>query len=584
MIFSGPQNKGIYQRLSFSFLISCLIWIPLACAPQKTGNSTPQIGGTRVTATISDPKSFNLIVANETSTTELLRNLLFEGLTKEDGYGIIQPCLAESWEHSPDGLVWTFHLRKSVTWFDGHPFTADDVVFTFNDLIYNDKIPNSAKDILILNGKKILVTKIDDLTVKMTLPQPFAPLLRALDAGTAPILPKHRLEQIVKDGKFNSAWGLDTPVDQIIGTGPYRMVQYKPSQEVEYERNTTYWQKDSTGTRLPYIAKLVDLIVPDIDTMLLKFRSGETDAMGIRPSDYSVLKPEEKSKNFTLYNTGPATGTEFIVFNQNPGINKNGKPFVTPYKLKWFTNKLFRQAVAHAIDKQAIIDNVLNGLGFPQDAAESEANKLYHNPHVHKYVYSLDSARALLSSAGFTDKKNDGVLEDSDGHPVEFTIITNAGNDERIKICNIIIDDLKKLGIKATLQAIDFNTMISKLDANFDWECIMIGLLPSNIDPHDGANVYKSSGESHMWYPREKKPATPWEARLDQIFDQGSQELDENKRKQLYNEYQDIMAEEVPFIFTVNQPAIYAVRNKFGNIHPTNIGGVFHNLPEVYIK
>lgn len=124
---------------------------------------------------------------------------------------------------------------------------------------------------------------------------------------------------------------------------------------------------------------------------------------------------------------------------------------------------------------------------------------------------------------------------------------------------------------------------MQKINSTFEWDAIILGLT-GGIEPHFGKNVWSSDGELHMWYPRQEKPATPWEKRIDEIFSLGVQELDENKRKEYYNEFQDIVAKEIPLIYTVLSAKLSAVRNKFGNLRPTNLGGVFHNLEEIYIK
>ncbi|MCX7918292.1 MAG: ABC transporter substrate-binding protein [bacterium] len=589
---SGQKLERRGQRKTYTTLLSLisylLIFLFLFSCSKKTptiseSTTVGQQGGVLTLATISDPKSFNIIVAKETSTTQAL-SLLFEGLTRENGVTTeVEPNLAESWEISSDGLTWIFHLRKDVRWSDGVSFTADDVVFTFTKLIYNPKIPTSSRDIFMVDGKLPKIEKVDEYTVKFILPKPFAPFPRLM---TQEILPKHKLEPIIAKGadKFNSAWGLDTPPSEIVGTGPYVLKQYLPSQKLVYEPNPYYWKKDKQGKKLPYIQKVIRIIVPDQDTQLLKFQSGEIDAIPMRAQHYSILKPKEKSGNFTVYNCGPDFGTEFIVFNQNPGKSPNGKPYIHPVKRKWFSNVLFRQAIAHAIDKQTIINNVFYGLGYPQDAAESAADVFFHNPNVKKYPYDLEKSKQLLLQAGFSDKNNDGWLEDEEGNTVEFTLMTNAGsNKEREQIANIIVRDLTKLGIKVVLQPIDFNTLVTKLDSTYDWEAVLLGLT-GGVDPHSGRNVWHSSGQLHLWYPVQKQPATDWEKRIDQIFDTAASELDKHKRKQLYDEFQLIISEQVPIIYTANRAALYAVRNKFGNLHPTAFGGIFHNIEEVYIK
>jgi peptide/nickel transport system substrate-binding protein len=577
-----PRGKFYLERGFFVFTIFYFIILTFLCFAAE--DYQPQVGiygGELILSTISDPKSFNPILAKETSTTAIT-NLLFEGLTRTNGITAeVEPNLAKSWEVDEKGLVWIFYLRDDVHWFDGHQFSADDVVFTFNELIYNPDIPNSARDIFTIEDQTFKVEKVDRFTVKFTLPVRFAPFLRGMSQE---ILPKHVLKEIVKQRRFNSVWSLNVSPNKLIGTGPFRLVKYLPGQRIILQRNPLYWRKDKKGSRLPYLERIVFLVVQSQDTALLKFQEGELDYYGLRGVDYPFLKPKEQEGNFIIYETGPAFGTNFLVFNQNSGKDeKSGKPYVEPKKLSWFKNKKFRQAVAHCIDKQAIIDIVMNGLGFPQDSAMSPSAGYFYNPNVRKYEYDLNKAKTLLKELGFVDKDKDGILEDKQGYDIEFNLFTNSGNTQRVQLANIIRKDLERVGFKVHFMQLEFNNLVTKLNSTYDWDAVILGLT-GGIEPHFGNNVWQSSGQLHMWHPKQKKPATSWEEQIDRIFNQAVQELDREKRKRLYDQWQEIVAENVPFIYTVLPANLFAVRNKFGNLYPTSFGGAFHNLEEIFIK
>jgi len=565
----------------FSLGIVCIFLFSPIIANSETYYGD-KYGGRIVLSTTSDPKSFNDIIAKETSTTTVT-GYIFEGLTTVNAHTIkVEPNLARKWDISEDGLTWTFYLRKDVFWNDGEQFTADDVVFTFNDLIYNEDIPSSSKDIFTIEGKTFEVEKLDKYTVKFTLPTKFAPFIRSM--GQA-ILPKHKLESYVVSGKFNFTWGIDTPPEDIVGTGPFKLVEYKPGRRLVFERNALYWKKSKQGDNLPYIDGIIYLIVQNADTSLLKFLEGEIDIYSLRGSDYPILKPDEEKRNFKVYDLGPAFGTNFLCFNQNKGRNPDtGMPFVEPQKLSWFTDVNFRRAIAQVIDKKRIIEILKNGLGYDQNSAISPAKGFFHNPNVVKYKYDIDAAKKALKDAGYFDRNGDGVIEDAKGNDVRFNLYTNSSADERIRMCGIIRHDLEKLGMRVNFQALEFNTLISKLTGNYEWDAIMLGLTGGGADPHFGKNVWISNGQLHMWYPNQEEPATDWEKRIDELFIQGVQELDEDKRKVLYDEFQVIVSNQLPFIYTVLGSSITAVRNRFGNLDPTNYGGVLHNIEEIYIK
>ncbi len=539
-------------------------------------------GGVLVLSTIADPKSFNPVLAKETSTTAITGRI-FEGLTTTDGVTTeVEPDLAESWKVGEDGLTWTLHLRKDVVWSDGQPFSADDVVFTFNRLVFNKDIPSSARDIFMIEGKRFEVSKVDEGTVRFVLPQKFAPFLRML--AIQEILPKHLLEKVVDEGKFNFHWTLDAKPEEIVGTGPFMLEKYLPGERVVLKRNPRYWRKDAKGQRLPYLDGMIYLVVQSIDVAELKFEEGEIDAYGMRGEDYPRLKPKEKEANFTIYRLGPGMGSTFLVFNQNRDVEpESGEPFGDPVKLSWFTNLSFRRAVAHALDKQSMIDIIYNGFGYPQDGPMTPSEGYFYNPDVQKYEYDPEKSKKILAEGGFADRNGDGTLEDAQGNPVEFILYTNAGNNIRVSVAEMLRKDLADIGMKVHFSQIEFNKMVEKLDSGKGWDAIIIGLT-GGIEPHNGANVWMSSGQLHMWHPRQKEPATPWEKRIDEAFVQGVQELDEMKRKVLYDEWQRIVAEQLPHIHTVVAEALTAVRNKFGNLHPTAYGGAFHNIEEIFIK
>ncbi len=577
VVFLAASRKIVDFSFRF-FLFLLFLSPPLDCFAIDLNNKD---GGTLVLSTTSDPKSFNDIIAKETSTS-LITNFIFEGLTRTNGVTLqVEPNLAESWQISPDGLEWIFHLRKDVSWQDGHPFLADDVVFTFHELIYNEEIPASARDIFTIEGENFKVEKIDDHIVKFTLPVKFAPFLRSLSQA---ILPQHKLKKAVDEKKFNFTWGIDTDPKEIVGTGPYKLSEYRPGERIVLEKNPMYWKKSLEGESLPYIDRIIFLIVQNLDTAILRFLDGEVDSIGFRGIDYPLLKPFEKKRNFTVFELGADFGTSFLVFNQNPGVNPQmKKPYMDPIKLKWFTHLSFHQAVAHSIDKQKIIEIVLNDFGYPQHAAESPSSVFFYNPQVMKYEYDLKKAKEILTQAGFIDRDGDGTIEDPQGNKVEFNLLTNAGNTERVQIASIIRHDLKQLGMSVNFLAIEFNTLVRKLDATYDWDAIIIGLT-GGIEPHFGKNVWTSNGQLHMWHPKQMSPSTSWEKRIDEIFNSAAQELDEQKRKILYDEFQLIVSQQLPFIYTVLNSELYAVRNKFENLHPTSSGGVFHNIEEIYIK
>ncbi|MBW4453215.1 MAG: ABC transporter substrate-binding protein [Nostoc indistinguendum CM1-VF10] len=574
------------------FLTSATALTLTACNPTNFKSASAQVPQL-VSAILSDPKTFNYPLSQESPN---VFPLIYEGLTTENPItGEIEPSLAESWEISDDKLRFVFTLRQGLKWSDGQPLTADDVVFTFNEIYLNEAIPADARDVLRIGEGRALpkVRKIDAQQIEFTTPEPFAPFLAALGL---PILPAHTLEQFVKtkdqEGKpiFLSKWSVDTPPDQIIVNGPYKLERYDTSQRVVFRRNPYYWRKGPKGESQPYIERIIWEIVESTDTSLLQFRSGGLDTVGVSPDYFSLLKVQEEQGNFKIFNGGPATGTTFVFFNLNKG-KRDGKLLVDPIKSRWFNTVEFRQAVAYAIDRQTMINNTFRGLGKPQNSPISVQSPYYLSPEqgLKVYNYNTEKAKELLLKAGFKYNDNNQLI-DAQGNRVRFSLLTNAGNKIREAIGSQIKQDLSKIGIQVDFTPLAWNTYTDKLSNSLDWEVSMLGLT-GGLEPNDGANVWSPEGGLHMFNQKPQagqKPiqgweVAPWEAEIAKLYIQGARELDTTKRKEIYAQTQRITQENLPFIYLVNPLSMSAVRNRFEGIQYSALGGAFWNIHEIKV-
>lgn len=542
--------------------------------------TTGKRGGNLTQAVVAgDPLTFNLAIANDATSVGYLSHL-FEGLTETSWLtSEAEPGLAERWERSPDGLTWTFHLRRDVRWHDGTPFTAHDVEFTFERIIMNRDLPVVARSTFEQrifdadtgawrNAAAIQVTALDDHTVQFVLSLPFAAFLRAMETS---IFPKHILEPHVDSGTFVSVWGVDTDPAQVIGTGPFVIQSYVPGESLTLERNPDYWLHDAQGNRLPYLDEIRYLIVPDRTAALSRFQAGETDIHGLPSEEYTTLKPLENAGNFTIHERGPGFGTSFLAFNMNPGQNAAGEHYVAPERLRWFTARQFRQAVAHAVDKDRIIGEIQHGRGTPQWSSISPAAGVFHNPNVRRYEYDIARANSILDSLGWTDTDNNGTREDDSGNDIEFSLATVKSSDTSYRMGSIIRDGIQAIGLKVNHQQVDFGHLVGQLTATYDWEAVIIGLT-GEPDPGDGLDVWLSSGSLHLWHPNQPQPATAWEAEIDDLYIRASQELDPARRIALYHRAQEVIAENIPLIYTTLGIRTTAARNVFGNTTATLFG------------
>ncbi len=537
-----------------------------------------------VQSILSDPKTFNSTLSTESPN---ISGLTAEGLVRKNPFtDATEPLLAESWEVTDGGLRIVFTLREGLRWSDGAPLTTDDVDFTFNEVYFNEDIPTSSRDLLRVGQSRQLpqVRALDARRVEFRLPEPFAPFFVA--AGLE-ILPAHILRESVRrrdrDGQpeFLSKWSTGTPPEEIVVNGPYRIESYAPSQRLIFRRNPNYWQSPK-----PYIERVIWQVVENQDAEFLQFRAGGLDAASVTPEYFSVLKREEDRGNFTIYNGGPAYGTSFITFNLNKG-RREGEPLVDPVRSRWFNTLEFRQAIAYAIDRQRLINNVYRGLGEPQNSHISVQSPFY-DPTVKRYDYDPERAEQLLLGAGFA-YDGEGRLRDRENNLVRFTLLTNAGNKTREALGAQIAQDLGKVGITVDFVPVAFNTLVDKLVNTLEWECILIGFTGGN-EPNSGANLWSLDGNLHMFNqkPRTGEPLVgreiaDWERQIAELYVRAAGELELDKRQALYAETQQLAQEYLPMINLVNPLALSAVRDRFAGIRFSPLGGAFWNIEELEI-
>ncbi|MBQ9688693.1 ABC transporter substrate-binding protein, partial [bacterium] len=411
-------------------------------------------GGELISSTIGEgPKTFNPFTTKD-ATSDTMATLMYDGLvTSRADTGEVIPKLAKSFSISPDGKTYTVNLRKGITWSDGKPITAEDVVFTWDKIIFAGLGNTSTRDSVLIDNKLPTVKKIDDYTVQFITSKPFAPFLRTL---STPIAPKHVFEPAVNKGEkyFDAFLGTTTNPQEFVISGAFKLKEYVAAQRIVFERNPNYYVVNTKGETLPYLDKLVYLIVGDLNNEILKFEAGEIDVISLRGSTVGKYKEKEPRSDYVIYNIGADTGTMFVAVNMSHGKSKDGKFFVNPKKQLWFNDRNFRYAIDYAIDRDAIVNNIANGLGKPLFTAES-LNSIYLNEKLAQgHKQDLNLAREYLRKSGFYLKN--GELYDKFSNRVEFDLYTNAGNTEREAIGVMVKQDLETLGMKVNFKPIEF--------------------------------------------------------------------------------------------------------------------------------
>ena len=572
-------------RIVVALAIACAA-LPVHSAPSQATEERMVVegapghpGGRLIVALRSEPKTLNPALAVDESSRDVIRCLTADLIHINRGSLKTEPALAKSWTVSRDGREYTLQLRRGLRFSDGEPFNADDVIFTFQ--AYEDeKINSSQRDLLIVGGKPIVVEKLDDYTVRFDLAQPYAAAERLFDGIV--ILPRHLLEPTYRSGNFDQAWSLSMTPSQFAGLGPFRLKEYIPGQRVILERNPYYWKVDRSGNQLPYLNEVVFDFVPNEDAQVIRFQSGETDVLSrFSAENFAVLQKQESSKHYHVFDLGPGLEYNFLFFNLNDLATK-GVPDIAR-KQAWFQDLRFRQAVSAAIDREGIARLVYDGRATPIWDQVTPGNKLWVDDNIAHPARSLERARQLLQSAGFTWKS--GALMDPHGTPVAFSILTSSSNAQRMKIATIIQNDLSQLGMTVQVVPIEFHAMVDRLLNTYNYETAIMGLVSGDADPTSEMNVWLSSGETHLWHPNQVKPSTPWESEIDRLMEQQLVTLDYTKRKRLYDRVQEIVAEELPVICLVSPHVLVGAADRVGNFRPAILAPyALWNIEQLYVQ
>jgi len=469
---------------------------------QITDNEVGHYGGVLTVGQRSEPKTLNPATAADAPSREVIGRLTADLIHINRASQQTEPALAKSWTISKDGRVFTVNLRHGLHFSDGQPFDADDVVFSF-EVYLDEKLHSPQRDLLVVGGKPITVQKINQYTVRFTLAEPYAAAERIFDSLA--MMPRHLLEKSYQEGKFAQVWTLNTPPAEIAGMGPFRLKEYVPGQKIVLERNPYYWKADHDNNRLPYLDELVFLFVGNEDAQVLRFQAGDTDIISrLSAENYSVLSKDAANRGIELFDLGPSLEYNFLVFNLNDLASKSLAEISA--KQTWFKDLKFRQAVSSAIDRDGIVKLVYAGRGTALWGNVSPSNKLWVDQALPHPARSVDHARDLLKSAGFSWKGDQ--LVDPQGRPVEFSILTSTSNAQRTKMATIIQDDLSKLGMNVHIVPLEFRAVIDRVFQTYDYEASIMALGGGDADPNPEMNVWLSSGGTHLWHLGETKPAT----------------------------------------------------------------------------
>jgi peptide/nickel transport system substrate-binding protein len=463
-----------------------------------------------------------------------------------------EPALATSWKVLDGGRAIRFQLREGVLFSDGTPFTADDVVFTIETLM-DPNLHSTSGDALRTDGGPARAVAEGPHTVTVRTPAPLAGGVRLFD-------------QLCIQSRRS-------PLKELAVLGAFHLGEHKPGAWLRLERNPNYW-KIRSGRRLPYLDSIRLDIQPSRDLELLRFRRGELHLISsLDPDQFETLVRERPS---WARDAGATLENEFLWFNMSPA---SGLP---EWEKAWFASRNFRLAVSHAIHRADLCRVVYQGHAMAGTGPFPAVNLFWFNRKLKPPVFDLDLARHLLAADGF--RAAGAVLRDRYGHPVEFSLITNAGNKARERMASMIQQDLAALGIKLNLVTLDFPSLVERIGKTSRYEACLLGLNNVDVDPDGQMNLWLSSSSNHAWNPKQAKPATPWEAEIDRLMRAQASTADGQKRKALFDRVQEIVGEQAPVIYLLNRNALVGIAPTVRNVQPSALHPrLVWNIDEIYL-
>ena len=549
----------------------------------KAGN----VGGIWYDTILSDPKTFNQLIAERDGTSASIVSMTLDYLSDYNMTSREWKPRAAFYEIETDEKANTLTVHFTIrddfywTWYGSDkkvPVTSDDFVFWYNEIDGDPAMGAtgySSQWILMEDGTEAHIDciKIDDKHFDFFYPRIIADPMLATNMELCPsFIFKPAKEKGGAEG-VKALFSVDKDPKELPSCGMWYITEYIPAQRLVFTRNPYYWEKDENGNSIPYPEQKIYQIVGDANTGYLLFKQGQTEVYTPSPEQVEDLVANQK-EDYTVFNADGSMGSSLWSFNQNPK-NKD-KPYYN-----WFTKKEFRQAMSCLFNRDRVALQTYRGLAQAKYDFFPEVNP-YYNPDITlKYKYDPKRAEELLQSIGFV--KKDGLYYDDKGNKVEFDLLISSGGSTANDMAQIITDECNKVGITINVRQIDFQKLVEMLTSTYDWQSLFIGL-GKNLFPTQGANVWPSDGNLHLWYPLQEKPATDWEARVDYLYNEGSFTIDHDKAKLIWDEYQEILLEQCPVIYLMRSKSFFGIRNKWDltNVYYDNRNSAL--LDNVYLK
>lgn len=494
-----------------------------------------QYGGELRFCLQGEPKTFNPLLV-EDDPSEVVRYLTGGVLIRVNrSTQELEPELAASWKLDKSGKRITFQIRPELHFSDGTPFTAEDVAETMR-MAMDPKLHAPVGDAFRSGPGAAEITVAGPGRVTIAFPSVVSGMERLFDQVAI-----MSSQSATKEGAV---------------LGPFYVADYKAGSEVWLKKNPYYWKRDAQGRPLPYLDSIRLSIQQNRTMEMVRFTRGEVHLINnVAPDNFEKLASDAPS---AVSDIGPSLESELLWFNQAPGAP------LPEWKKAWFRSAAFRRAILESINRDDLCRVVYHGHARPAVGPVSTANRLWYNASLKPVPFDREAALRSLAQDGFQLRA--GALRDRQGNPVEFSVVTNAGNLSREKMAAMIQQDLGAIGIKLNVVTLDFASLIERLTKTFAYEACLLGTANVDLDPNLQMNVWLSSASNHQWNPNQKTPATPWEAEIDRLMQSQASELNPAQRKRYFDRVQEIAWEQAPFLYLLNKDTLIAVSPSVHNV------------------
>ena len=515
-------------------------------------SAAPTRGGTLTATMRAEPRTFNRF-ASAAFPTHLVSLLTDARLVRVDpSTDQPHPWLADS--VTLDGTTLTIVLREGLKFSTGAPATADDVAWSLKAAYATPQ--GSVGDVLRIGGQEIAARVDSPTRVVLTLPSPWAPAVRLLEA--LPIYPRSVIEPAIAAGTFAASCPTSSPCP---GLGPFVVSRYDAGERIVFARNPHYWRTGIDGQPLPYLEGLTLTVAPDQNAEVLRLAGGLADLLQteLRSEDVRTLRPDVDAGRVTLSDVGLSTDREVLWFNLGPAPIDPAKAFLR--------EDAFRQAVSLAVDRQGFADTVFLGAAAPSSEPVSAANTSWAAPDLPRPTYDPARAASLLEGLNLKDRDNDGVREDAAGRPVRFAVLIQAGVTSVQTAMAFLRDALANIGVGLDIVALDLGAVMGQWQAG-QYDAVFHYIQVSDTDPASNLDFWLSRGSNHLWHPNQKSAATAWEAEIDKRMLAMASTMDAGARRREFAEVQRLILTHNPAIWFAAPRIFVATRPRVGGVTP----------------